>query len=620
MNMSAPESETFPSWQAAVLAAALFAVDPHGTCGVALRALSGPVRERWLTLMRDLLPASAPMRRIPLNISDTRLLGGLDLAATLRTGKPMAERGLLTEAHGGVVVLAMAERLSPTFVARLVAVLDQGEVDIGREGISVKGEACIGVIALDEGMADDEQPPAALINRLAFRLDLSMIRHEAMAQELAAPLYDRDDIAQARARLPKVRVPAEILEVLCTTANELGIDSVRAILLALRAACSAAALAGHAEVDQDDVTLAVRLVLAPRARIAPPEQAPQQAQEQAQPQANESESDPANESPQEHSEPEQQADTNTNPDTARPLDDVVLEAARAAIPAGLLAQLKSGQPERRVRSSGKSGALQQSGLRGRPAGLRQGAPRAGARLNVIETLRAAAPWQLLRRRNLDAATADSQQSTPVPTKVIIHKEDFRVTRYRQHAETTTIFVVDASGSSALHRLAEAKGAVELLLADCYVRRDRVAVIAFRGNGAELLLPPTRSLVRAKRSLSSLPGGGGTPLAAGIDAAVNLADLVQRGGRTPTIVLLTDGRGNIARDGSPGRERAQDEAMLASRRMRRAEFKALLVDTSPRPQLAAEHIAREMGARYLPLPYADAQMLSRAVRSNVASIA
>ena len=115
-------------------------------------------------------------------------------------------------------------------------------------------------------------------------------------------------------------------------------------------------------------------------------------------------------------------------------------------------------------------------------------------------------------------------------------------------ETTTIFVVDASGSAALHRLAEAKGAVELLLADCYIRRDQVALIAFRGSAAELLLPPTRSLARAKRSLAGLPGGGGTPLAAGLDAAFALSDSIRRKGQTPTVIVLTDGRANIARDG------------------------------------------------------------------------
>jgi magnesium chelatase subunit D len=116
--------------------------------------------------------------------------------------------------------------------------------------------------------------------------------------------------------------------------------------------------------------------------------------------------------------------------------------------------------------------------------------------------------------------------------VEVRRDDFRVGRFEQRSQSTTIFVVDASGSSAFNRLAEAKGAVELLLADCYVRRDRVALLAFRGRGAELLLPPTRSLVRAKRSLAGLPGGGGTPLAAGIDAAAALADAVRRRGETP----------------------------------------------------------------------------------------
>ena len=111
-------------------------------------------------------------------------------------------------------------------------------------------------------------------------------------------------------------------------------------------------------------------------------------------------------------------------------------------------------------------------------------------------------------------------------------EDFRVTRYKQRTQTLTIFVVDASGSTALNRLAEAKGAVELLLADCYIRRDQVAVVAFRGRKAEILLPPTRSLVRAKRGLAGLPGGGGTPLARRSRPRRPLAMLARRRGETP----------------------------------------------------------------------------------------
>jgi magnesium chelatase subunit D len=180
-----------------------------------------------------------------------------------------------------------------------------------------------------------------------------------------------------------------------------------------------------------------------------------------------------------------------------------------------------------------------------------------------------------------------------------------------------VFVVDASGSTALHRLGEAKGAVELLLADCYVRRDRVALIAFRGQAAELLLPPTRSLVRAKRCLAGLPGGGGTPLATGIDSAVALADALRHHGDTPLLVFLSDGGGNVARDGSHGRQRAQDDAQAAAVRVRTAGLAAVVVDTSPRPSPLARQLAEAMLARYLPLPRADAATLSRAVGASVA---
>jgi magnesium chelatase subunit D len=237
--------------------------------------------------------------------------------------------------------------------------------------------------------------------------------------------------------------------------------------------------------------------------------------------------------------------------------------------------------------------------------VRRGEPRAGVRLNLIETLRAAAPWQPVRR----AASRGNGAS-----RIEIRREDFHVTRYKQRSQTTTIFIIDASGSSALNRLAEAKGAVELLLADCYVRRDQVAVIAFRGRTAELLLPPTRSLVRAKRDLAGMPGGSGTPLATAIDAGVAVAEQERRAGHTPIIVLLTDGQANVALDGSGGRERAHVDAVSASRRLRGASVSTLFIDTSARVQPQAAQLATEMNARYLPLPYADAAAFSIAIKN------
>jgi magnesium chelatase subunit D len=179
-----------------------------------------------------------------------------------------------------------------------------------------------------------------------------------------------------------------------------------------------------------------------------------------------------------------------------------------------------------------------------------------------------------------------------------------------------IFVVDASGSSALHRLAEAKGAVELLLAKGYVRRDRAALIAFRGRTAELLLPPTRSLARAKRALATLAGGGGTPLASAIDAArATAAPLCRSSAQadgSPLIVFLTDGRPNVARDGSGGRERAEADALASARQLRVEGYRSIVIDTAVRPSSFAARLARDMDARYAALPSADAARLSLAV--------
>jgi magnesium chelatase subunit D len=583
--------------------AALLAVDPVGLGGVALRAPACAARDAWLATLRQLLPSSTPLRRVPLNINDAGLLGGLDLGATLQAGRPIAQHGILTQADGGVVVLAMAERMSSATAARLGAVLDSGEVVVERDGFALRCAARLGVVALDEGADDDEQVPAALLDRLAFHVQLvGQSDHPSPPDEFQ---WDAGDIAQARALLPSVSVNPKAIEAMCAASLALGIDSMRAPILALRVARVAAALSGETEVADDHMSLAARLVLAPRARQwpAPPQSAPQ---EESEPQEASEDSGQEPAPAPENSPPEPDAAEETS--TGSSLAETVIEAAKAAIPVGLLAALKIGDiAKSRAQTAGRAGAVQKSQTRGRPIGARRGEPRAGSRINVIETLRAAAPWQKLREREAQASGKPAQ-------RIHVRKQDFHVTRFKQVGQTTTLFVVDASGSSALNRLAEAKGAVELLLADCYVRRDRVAVLAFKGKTAELLLPPTRSLARAKRSLAGLPGGGGTPLATAIDAARELADQIKRRGETPIVVLLTDGRGNIARDGTPGRVQASEDALAAARQIRFARLTSLLLDTSPQPQAAAQAIAQQMGATYVPLPYAGAHKVAQVVRA------
>ena len=608
-------------WTNAVLAALLFAMDPSRT-GIAVRAGAGPVRDRWLGLLKRALGGTS-VKRLPLHIRDERLLGGLDLSATLQAGRPVAQRGLLAESHGGVLLLAMAERLDAGTVARIGMAVDRGEVVAERDGVALAHPARFGLVALDEGDNADEKLRPALADRLALHIDLNGLALADAPDDVDATL---PGIAGTAA---EVAVPEALLEALCGATVALGVASPRAAYQALCVMRAHAALYGRTVAEADDAAAAARLVLAPRATVLPqpaeeephpqPEEQPQPPEPPPQkpPPLNDDAEPPV---PESESEPEG-AD---KPDKAEisALQDLLLQATLAALPPGLLAQLKAGGANRQAsRAAGAAGAAQKSALRGRPVGVRRGMPRQGQRLNVIETLRAAVPWQKLRQASNLAPTLSREQERdkerevgPGPRRIQIRPDDFHVTRLRHKRETTTVFAVDASGSAALQRLAEAKGAVELLLADCYVRRDKVAVIAFRGRGAELLLPPTRSLVRAKRALAGLPGGGGTPLAAALDASAALIDAAQRRGDTPVLVLLTDGRANVALDGTGGRARAEADALAAAARIAALGAALLLIDTSPQPTPAAARLAAAMGATYVPLPQAGAAALGRVVRA------
>lgn len=549
----------------AVLAARLFALAPQVFKGMVLRG-PGPAREALVAALGEAIQ----LRRLPGHVDDERLLGGIDLAASLSAGRPIRQTGLIEEARGGALIAGMAERMDGSIAGRLAQALDEGSA---------------AVLLLDDAVEPEEAPPASLTERLAFACDLSASRRW-QGVELAPPAGRLADVAP---------LAEDDLRALAATAEALGVESLRALIFAGEAARGLAALAAREEAGKADLAGAVRLVLAPRATRLPPQEAEAPPPEEPPP-PPEGERDDQSDSEQQQQEPD--------------LSEILVEAAKAAIPAGLLESLAQGKAPRRASSSG-TGQKRKAATRGKPLGARPGMPRGGHKLALIDSLRAAVPWQAVRRRENGADAA---------SPIIMRKEDLRIRRFEERSARVTIFAVDASGSAAAARLAEAKGAVELLLADCYVRRDNVAVLAFRGSKAELLLPPTRSLVRAKRSLAGLPGGGGTPLAAGIEAALALAEAVRRRGETPVVVLLTDGRANIARDGEPGRTRAGEDALAAAMQLQAAGVTALLLDTSPQPQPMARQLAAQMGAAYLPLPHAGAAELSQAVRLATAPAA
>ena len=594
--------EPCAAWPDALLIAAIFAIDPHVFGGVILRGRPGPFSAAWLETLADLLPEATPIRRCPLHIGDDRLLGGLDLATSLALGRPVVQRGLLSEADGGVLVLPMAERLQASTASRITSALDGGQFQLERDGLTSALPARFGVVLLDESFGPEEGPPAALLERCSFRLDTDALTFGDLSED--GPSLEL--ILDARAQFNHIGLsdPA-LMEAICEAASAFGLGSARPALACLNVARAVAALDGRSMAGLADITLAARLVLAPQALQLPQDE--QGAQPQAEPETqNEQDSPPA-----EPTNPDQAEAGDPPPDTAPPSEgqdfgERLIEAVKSALPSEVIAALsaKAKSPTPRGATGAGGGQVNKSPLRGRPIRSRAGTLKPGERLNIIETLRAAAPWQKLRR---DAKAASL---TPNGAKRIeVRKSDFRIRCFAQPSEATTILVVDASGSSAFQRLAEAKGAVELLLAQAYVDRSRVALIAFRNEGAQILLPPTRSLARARRQLADLAGGGGTPLAAGMDTALTLALSEKAKGRTPRLLFLTDGRANIGRDGKAERSTAMADAFSAARAIALSGLAAIHVDTSPFPRPEAKDLAKAMGATYAPLPYLNAQAIS-----------
>jgi len=554
----APDTTDDAPFDDALLAARLFIQSPLAFGGLVLRG-SSPARDALLAALGEAMPC----RKMPGHVDDERLLGGIDIAASLAAGKPVETRGLLAEAAGGALVVPMAERLSEAVAGRLAQALDDRQVAL---------------ILLDDGIEPDDTPPPSITERLAFQCDLSQSRASQAPALVAVPgeVAPLEDAA---------------LGALAATAAALGVQSLRPLIFASEAARAHAALSGRVAAEQADLEAAARLILAPRATQLPPME-------------EESEPDQPEEAPPPPPDSNDTPSDNQQQPSEQELKDLIVEAAAASIPPDLLEQLTRGNAPKRAGTSG-SGQKRKSGLRGKPLGARPGMPRGGARLALIDTLRAAVPWQGIRRRE-----AGADPNAPI----LMRKEDLRIRRFEEKAARVTIFAVDASGSAAAARLAEAKGAVELMLSQAYVTRSEVALVAFRGDSAELLLPPTRSLTRARRALAELPGGGGTPLALGLNAAREVAEAVIARGRSASLVILTDGRANIAADGSPGRPQAKLDAEAAAKAIFARGIDALVVDISARPGPEGAELARALGGRFLALPRADARMIQAAINA------
>ncbi|MEO0542668.1 MAG: VWA domain-containing protein [Pseudomonadota bacterium] len=561
-----------PAWTRALKAAAIISAPSFAGTAITLNAGPGPVRDAWLDLVASLVAPNRKLSRLPGQLSPARLEKSLDLEASLIAGHPVFEAGLFTRNANDILVVPMAERLPPTLVGKLAQALDDGKAPT--------------LIFLCEADPQEDGVPTALAERSVLSLNL----HQVSVRDAAfVPPADETTL-----KSDQVVVSENIMDAGATALAQFHVTSARKLYALLKIVRALAALEDNAVADPTHLMCALELVLGMALNPEAKEQENDEAQD-AEPEPNPEESPP---------------DSNNSEDQNEPLDlaalqEMIVAAKAAEAPAEALAPIKSGSTAARNAAIGKAGANRKNAKRGRPVGLSRRPAFDGQRPDTVATLRQAAPWQQMRARARGNDWHAGQ-------RLIVTRDDFRFKRLNHPTETTVIFAVDASGSTALERLGEAKGCIEILLGRCYVRRDQVALISFRGERAEVLLEPTRSLVRAKKGLQSLPGGGPTPLADALCQSHLLALRARNRGQQPFLVFLTDGRGNIALNGEPDKQAARDEALVAAKRCAADDFQSLIIDIARRPRPAASKLADALNADYCTLPRADAQTMSNLI--------
>lgn len=611
------------AWDDALWGLAALAADPKGLNGIWLKCALGPVMQEWLDWLHALKGNCA---KIPSSIDTERLLGGLDLALTLQQGKPVRQKGILAQQEARILVCPMAERFPESTSSILTQVLDTRQVH-SHHGHETQ-ETLFGLIAIDESTPQEQSISRSLSEQLSIWLDLSMVPPGVGASDETLEMLERTEKKlhnQGLYYIEKIQkfpiVDSQIREV-CELSKGFGIDSMRAPLFTLRLATVFALLRESTIIQSEDLGRAARLVLTPRATCIPqmestpadeptPKEDSTDLEEPCEPSPAQSTEQTEHPSDSQVDETNSAAQSNPKDPEIKALETSILEAALATLPIGLLNELAMGPVKAHKGPGGKVGATQRSAKKGRPLPPIKGSPQNGNRLHILSTLRHAAPRQRIRGNTLrwhECALHDRQAEQ----RLKIWSEDFHIQRFAQRSESCMIFCIDASGSAALERLAEAKGAVELLLKDSYSRRDHICVISFRNKGADIQLPPTRSLVRAKRQLQALPGGGGTPLASAIKLSLDTALQARQHGMSPTLVILSDGRANVTLQGEGSRPIAKAQALSWANVWRAAHIKGIWLDTSVRPEPNAQEIANAMGAKYVPLPMADGTRMAKTI--------
>lgn len=586
----------------------------------------------------------APFIQIPLGVTEDRLVGTVDVEASMKAGRPIFQPGLLAEAHRGVLYVDEINLLDDGIVNLLLTILSDGWNVVEREGISIS-HPCRPLLIATYNPDEGELRPH-LLDRIAVLLSadfpytveqrVAVVEAAEQFQDAAGVVLEetealtehlRATIVIGRELLPGIVITPRQVAYLVKEAAHGGVMGHRAEMFACRVAKASAALECRETVAPSDLQKAVELVIVPRAATIEQPSPPMQLQPPPpQPQRPEKE--------EENNENEEQQEENQQEVLSEIPDQFIFEAESVALDPSLLRFA----PTLGVRK-GSGGRSKQKKIYSEDRGryVKAMFPKGGKvrRLAVDATLRAAAPHQLSRRRRLAKvnATGQQQRSAKPGRRVFIEKDDLRSKKLARKAGRLVIFVVDASGSMALNRMSAAKGAAIQLLAESYTCRDYVALVPFYGDQAEVLLPPSRSTALAKRRLETMPCGGRTPLAHALSTAVRLGAKSQSTSDVGRVVavLITDGRANVSLARSNGEPAAIDpeapaptweflkeEVLDVARKLGAAKMQLLVVDTESRFLSTgfAQEIATAARGKYFHVP--EKSLTSAAVAAVASS--